>query len=337
MDKAGRGSLYHLGSALGARDSRNRVSWLSAHLLDFPAHEAYRKELRNRRTQLEKQPLHDPSSTLSLVCKWGPSTRNIIRSMECAALGLDDPIERDAKRAAIRICKNPSAIFEGSSGIRMPHSEGSSVIFLRRTPNGSVKSGKGQTFIPTPHLLTLFEEERQKMSNKDSLELFYLLSSHALTRTPAGWAHEKLMHNRLGLGGADLSIFQGPTEEHMRPSTRLLLGTLAGLKKAGVNDSFYWIPHVANFPGIDGVLGDTDGHVYTIQATIADTHTSPEQGIQKVWEQFHPEVRTHRTWHFVVVTNNKQDADAYVKEFSKKLTLGKARAHVQVWGCVLSS
>src|SRR5258706_5896368 len=40
MDKAEHGLYYHLGSAHGARDSCDRVSWLSAHLLDFPAHEA---------------------------------------------------------------------------------------------------------------------------------------------------------------------------------------------------------------------------------------------------------------------------------------------------------
>jgi hypothetical protein len=126
----------------------------------------------------------------------------------------------------------------------------------------------------------------------------------------------------------------------MRPSTRLLPGTLAGLKEVNPKDSFYWIPSVANFPGVDSVLGDTDGHVYTIQATIANTHTSPEPGIKKVWEQFRPEVRTSRAWHFVIITNSKQAADAYVEEFSKKLhhfTLGEARAPVQVWACVLGS
>ena len=163
MDKAGRGSLYHLGCALGARDSRNRVSWLSAYLLDFPAHEAYRKELS-----------YDPSSTLSLVRKWGPSTRNILRSMECAARGLNDPIQEAAEEAAIRICTNPLAILKVSEGIHMAQSEGSSVIFLRRTPGGSVKSDRGRTFIPTPHLLAMFEKRRRKMSNEESLELYWV-------------------------------------------------------------------------------------------------------------------------------------------------------------------
>jgi hypothetical protein len=130
--------------------------------LDFPAYEAYRKELRERQTQHDKQPLYDPSSTLSLVRKWGPSTRNILRSMKSAALGLNDPIERNAKQAATYICNNPSAIFEDSLDL-MPQSEGSSVIFLRRTPEGSVTSDEGKRFIPTLHLLALFEEQRRKM------------------------------------------------------------------------------------------------------------------------------------------------------------------------------
>jgi hypothetical protein len=96
---------------------------------------------------------------------------------------------------------------------------------------------------------------------------------------------------------------------------------------------------VGNFPGINSVLGDTDGDVYTIQATIAHDHVSPVDGITKVWGQFRPEIRTSHTWHFVVVTNSQLAADAYLKQFSKTLcdfTLGRARAPVQVWACVLS-
>jgi hypothetical protein len=78
------------------------------------------------------------------------------------------------------------------------------------------------------------------------------------------------MHERLGMGGKALSIFQGNNMKDMQPSTHLLPGALAGLKEAGSSDSFYWIPSVANFPGVDGILGDTDGHVYAIQAMIAD-------------------------------------------------------------------
>jgi hypothetical protein len=345
MEKADRCSFYHLGSALGARDSRDRVSWLSAHLLDFPAHEAYRKELRKRQTELKKELLYDPSSTHSLVRQWGPSTRNILRSMKYAARRLDDPIKNEAKTAAIYICNNASAIVLESGEEQMPQSEGCSVLFLRRTQMPS----SCMAFIPTPHLLAIFEEQRKNKSTQESLELFSKLSLHSLTRTTAGWLHERLMHESLAMGGAGLSIFQGvlpltappplPITRHMRPSTaRLLPGNLAGLKEAGPSNSFYWIPTVANFPGVDGVLGDTDGNVYTVQATIAEDHNSPIDGIKKVWRHFPQEVRAQRIWHYVVVTASERDADEYFTKFSNELrdfTLGRARAHVQVWACVL--
>ena len=40
MVDAGNGARYRRGSALGARDSRNHVSWLGADLLTVPTHEA---------------------------------------------------------------------------------------------------------------------------------------------------------------------------------------------------------------------------------------------------------------------------------------------------------
>jgi hypothetical protein len=209
MAKAVKGLLYHLGSALGARDSRNRVSWLSAHLLDFPAHEAYRKELKRRQTQ----PEYNLSSTLSLVRKWGPSTRNILRSMASAALGVADPIEGETTTAAIDVCSDPVA---ESFRQHMPQSKSSSIIFLRRTQNGSVD--KGKVFIPTPHLLAIFEEQRVLQSNEKALELFFVLSSHALTRAAAGWGHEQSMHARLVKGGEALRIFQAHATVHSRSS-----------------------------------------------------------------------------------------------------------------------
>jgi hypothetical protein len=252
----------------------------------------------------------------------------------------DDPIEGEAGSAVESICKNLSTVFNGSGGIRMPQSEGSSVLFLRRRGKGSVSSDRGKTFIPTPHLLAIFERERLTKTRKEALELFYALSSHSLTRGTAGWLHEKAMHNRLVMGTEGLSIFQDGKERLMRPSNNLLTGTLAGLKEAEPNSSFYWIPTATNFPGVDSVLGDTDGHVYTIQATIGDDHVSPDDGIKKVWAYFDPAIRTSRIWHYVVIADSKKAANAYLKHFSEELcnfTLGKARAPVQVWACVLSS
>ena len=71
-----------------------------------------------------------------------------------------------------------------------------------------------------------------------------------VTRTAAGWVHERVMHEYLSMGRTDLVIFQDPKEGRMQPSTRLLPGTLAGLKEAGANDSFI----CGNLPGVDRLL-----------------------------------------------------------------------------------
>jgi hypothetical protein len=147
------------------------------------------------------------------------------------------------------------------------------------------------------------------------------------------------MHERL-LGGANLTIFHEAIGMAMRPFTSLLTGTENGLKEVDVADSFYWIPSVVNFPGVDGVLGDTEGHVYTIQATIARDHKSPIEGIKKVWQAIPSEIRTSRTWHYVVVAKTQRAAERYVELLSKKLrnfTLGQTCVPVQVWACVLPS
>jgi hypothetical protein len=269
------------------------------------------------------------------VRKWGPSTRNIIRSIEYDIAKHPehpDPIEQAVLDAVNRIQQNQSVKF-------LSGSQASSVIFHRRVQgSGKVQWESLQLLIPTQHLINTFEEGRNKMTNSRYLDLFCTLSSHALTRTATGWAHEKLMHERLVVGGGALIIFQGTTESVMQPSRRLLPGTLAGLKQAGAHDSFYWMPSAANFNGVDSVLGDENGNVYTIQATIASAHTGPQEGIRKVWDHFNSAGRAGRTWHYVIVTNNQQDANKYEEEWSQHLqnfTLGAAHNRVQVWGCVL--
>ena len=134
------------------------------------------------------------------------------------------------------------------------------------------------------------------------------------------------MHKCLGMGGEVLKIFRGTHTKNIQPSTHLLPGTLGGLKQAGVTNSFYWMPSVANFPGIDSVLGN-NSHIYIIQVTIAEKHDDPDQGIAKVLDQLNT-VWNKCTWHFVVITNNKKAANRYVKEYSKKL--GGFKVPVQV-------
>ena len=40
--------------------------------------------------------------------------------------------------------------------------------------------------------------------------------------------------------------------------------------------------YMVNFPGVDSVLGQNGGKLFIIQATIADDHKSPKEGMNKV-------------------------------------------------------
>lgn len=92
-----------------------------------------------------------------------------------------------------------------------------------------------------------------------------------------------------------------------------------------------------NFPGIDGVLS-AGKNIFTLQASIAEKHRSPIDGIRKTWSAVSPVVREKCTWHVVVVADKQDTADNIRKQFLKNLKdfhLGHANVNVQVWGCVL--
>ena len=63
---------------------------------------------------------------------------------------------------------------------------------------------------------------------------------------------------------------------------------------------------LANFPGIDSVLSDGDGNLFTIQVTIAEDHNNPEKGFKKLWLEPPSEVRIGRTWNFVICQRQKR-------------------------------
>jgi hypothetical protein len=326
MEQATRSSCSHCGSPHSTRNCSYRVSWLGAHLLGLLLTKClHRKELGE-----------DPSPTLSLVHKWGPSTRNIIRSIKHAREGSFDPIEQEVYSAVEDVCQAPLDVLQGFGGGYLPRDNGSSFIFVRRPADLE----RSISFIPTKHLTQIFEGHCLEVANKQCLELFISLSSHALTRTAADWLFEKSVHIHLGVDGGALKIFHDSIHAILQPATntRVLHGAVDSLKQVGVSDAFYWIPSVVNFPGVDSVLGTSDGRVFTVQTTIAARHDDPIEGIKKVWDPFEIGVREERTWHFVVVTDTEQLATSLVKELSGKivgftLEQGRGRSPVQVWGC----
>jgi len=240
------------------------------------------------------------------------------------------------------ICANPSAYW--TIGQELPSSQDSKLLFFQpyRVP-GLTSIGSrplGTFYIPTGYLSEIFERCCIVLTNEQSLELFEKLSPHSLTRSRDGWSYEMQMHRRLCSDesvGETLSIYQGgDTMGEMTLSTHLLI-TVAALDKAKPNTPFYWMPAAANFPGVDGVLGDGEGNIYAVQATLADDHSSPVKGLELVWASVGKTLRNR--WCFVVVGTVKADVDKLVTEYSVELKdvtfrFGDQRVHVEVWGCI---
>ena len=181
-----------------------------------------------------------------------------------------------------------------------------------------------------------------KLSNDKALKLFAVLSPHAQTRTSAGWFFERRVHSSLCCLSAPLTIFRGDESKTIRPSQQLLAGTIGALAHVKAYPSFYWIPSQPNFPGIDGVLAD-DKNIYAVQATIADEHQNPMDGLRKIWRDFERDVRMERAWHVVVITEDEQLARDYANRFAQVVETTSLRADtratatksVKVWSCVL--
>ncbi|KAF9524670.1 hypothetical protein CPB83DRAFT_819839 [Crepidotus variabilis] len=148
--------------------------------------------------------------------------------------------------------------------------------------------------IPTSYLAEVFWNVRAQISNAQALSLFVTLSSHWLTRTAAGWAHEQCMHAYMTGTGKPLSLLPSGL---LHPTTRMLSGTVNALSYVGGQDNFYWFPSVEDFEGVDALLGEKDD-IYALQATIVDEHRSPIQGLRKVWNAIAPVARLKK-WHIV--------------------------------------
>ena len=281
-----------------------------------------------------KESGYDTWPTYDYVATWGPSIRTILDIVGHSKKGAEGRARDEAKRAAAKICGNPRNIMIDAMLVHQ-------LVFQR--PQYDEKGERCTSlrpFIPTDYLASILEERLTGSStNAKFLELFGLLSSHAYTRTGAGWILEREMHARLLTGANPLHIARQARDgverrRVLKPAHKRLPSTLAALKTVGLSDVFYWIPSASNFPGIDAVLGDGSGYIYALQATLTSDHCSPVDGLRLLRKSLHPEVRKERPLHVVVVSDTQTTADALVAQFTTDLQAQWTQGRVGVWSCV---
>ncbi|THH19354.1 hypothetical protein EUX98_g8795 [Antrodiella citrinella] len=292
------------------------------------------------------------------VEKWGPCTRTIIQIFKRSpgARGAhEESLFLDVELAAQDVCVNPTA-YRTVDSRGSAQSVGSVILFTRPYRRQHKLSAEAMSYVPTSFLSNILNAYSKGVSNAKALDLFEILSTHSLTRPAAGWILETRVHRALctedgrerlnirrtvpptesTVGPADITVLATDIERTIQPSQTLLRGTVKVLRDVVDLRSFYWVPSAANFPGVDGVLADRDTEsIYAIQTTTAEDHTSPADGLKKVWENFDTNVQTRCAWHLVVVADTKKLASKHEANFAREgITLGQSKIPVLVWSCV---
>ncbi|KAJ7743168.1 hypothetical protein B0H16DRAFT_1423152 [Mycena metata] len=274
----------------------------------------------------------DPGAALRLVGRWGPSLRSVIYALKDPQ-SLDE-LEANALNAAVVLSKEAISLSLSPSAQGMlPIGEGSSLMFLDRVGT------KAHLSIPTRYLGQILDQRAHDLTNERAFELFSMLSSHSLTRSGAGWGHEIAVHRLMIKEGKTLALQHLAQQMNMPTTSNLLYGTIAALGRTHFKIPFYWMPSAANFPGIDSVLGDTQGNIFILQATIAQEHRDPKDGIRKIWAAM-PDFRRRCTLHFVLVCEDESQADELLRlliQDMQNFTVGNQKLAVNLWTCVFTT
>ncbi|KAI0742035.1 hypothetical protein C8Q80DRAFT_1110187, partial [Daedaleopsis nitida] len=287
---------------------------------------------------------YTPSLAYSYVVKWGPSIRTVLGLCEHGD-SAEAKHATSLRTAAQEVCTNPSLVNVIRGTVVSTHSGTQSSVFSdllfvrpKLHANGTLNRIESHVFPPTNRVTEILEQEVVQLSNARRLQLFESFSAHSFTRTAAGWAHEMRMHHRLCTASSPLTFFRGAETKDVQPSTRLLAGVLSSMASVKASDAFYWVPSQSTFPGVDGLLGDSDGNLFAMQATVANDHKGPEEGLALLWDQFKAGVRKARKWHVVFFAPDHDTATRLLQKHAQLegMRLGHGGTVDGVWGCVVA-
>lgn len=222
---------------------------------------------------------HNINRITKLKKKWGPVPRNLLKFYRKPAQEMDH--EREVKNACSRTAREPNSVIQAVTNFSGPLSIGSSAIFFVK-PEGKEIINRSRYFIwvPTRRLLRQLGEQLILEADNTRVAFFNIMSGSSQTCSAAGWIFEEHIHYYLlnkksiviNWNGEEAKTFDLP---HLRVCTNL--------SDLTPTPPSYWRPRELNFGGIDGVMV-TAKCVLLIRVTIARKHSSPQEGVYKIWK-----------------------------------------------------
>jgi hypothetical protein len=222
--------------------------------------------------------------------------------------------------AAELLARDSGRIYNILGSARNPMNESipSSVLWIRPLDKDL---GRGTPDTYVPHVTKIVEAVRKAFSKRSATELasyFQKVSRYAPFRSIAGHIHEQLVHRMLTSGlGSEYTWYASPNwsaETLSSINSTQVISTASGLTNA-VTLPFYFLPELANYPGIDSALCSEE-RVVAIQMMVSSTHPSTFGGLDKLNSQLLPQHRhtEERPWCLIFAHENVDDARALAEK-----------------------
>jgi len=267
----------------------------------------------------------------TLVDKWGPVPRTLIRS-----LVNEEPYENSVAQAMA----NPDTVITAVLNLDNTINPGSSTVFFvkPRKAENIIYRSTPTVIVPTRWLVNKLVVELGRHQAAKQMEFFRALCANPNTRSSAGWVFEEIVHEFL-VRASSISVRWGDKDETsvLKLPSSGVLSTYAALNS---RPPFYWRPSNPNDPGVDGAIV-TDDHIYVIRGTISRNHMTPQDGVDSLWRSM-PQDKKALKWEMLFVGSTETQAKEVAAPYARGLTVGdsstRGKQHVPVgWFSIFSN
>ena len=254
--------------------------------------------------------------------KWGPSARICVQLTR--KLWEEVQLQTDAEVAAEEFVKSPNAIEMETKSRVASHS----LFTTLPTDNRASYILR----VETPYLRRLVAKKMAQLDANEQVSFYVRASKHIWFRGTLGYIFEKFVYAWLYSDPAEGELRctaadppnedpeenKDPEELVLKSPGRAVLESISGatslkdankLAKANDQKPFGWIPTSQSFPSIDAIVC-TEDRIFTIQATIASTHSTNVAGFELVKQNLPVRFRRQREWCHLFNTDRADTADA---------------------------